>query len=952
MPEYSWLSFSVNLRCVDAPKETRRGHAAEVTYALVKENPLPDGCRLACHGRRIPLSRQLLRRGAQLDLEFALIGATEPIAAQWLARFVEYAGRDGSNFAVLGTTLPTRQRMDIAPRVANVPDELCLDVLTPLRFARPRGAPRTRLTAATLFALLTERVQRLFGDTDMPRFDPERLDLLTHYLHYEEYRHVSDSARQKRREAPTRGKSGSREGTASDLQYYNGAVGLLYLRGDLGPVLPWLELLSHLHLDDARVSILGHFIIRQPAPAVFASSLADVAALRGVATEVLRNYDAAEAVAESSGLPIDEGALCTTLAAALAAGDYQPAPYQSFAVPKPQGGTRTVERLQPRDLIAQQRLVHILAPVLEHELAPGAFGFRKGLSREDAIAAIRTALRNGYRQVVKTDIEDFFPSVDHGTMLAAIDRLVPRADAAMRALLSRIVTAPTLENGVAQPRLRGLAQGSPLSPLLANLYLDRFDWALQESAVRIVRYADDIVLLCRSREDAERVLHHAEGLLADLHLHLAPAKTAVSDVAAGFDVLGEHIDERAIEDPIEALLPQKKPVIVTEPYVMLGANGDALDVRRAGSVELSVPFRRISEIIAFGRDVISTTVLEQCIRHGVPLSIALDSGHHVATFIPDSRGGFEFSFRHGQWRRGLSATAELALACTFVAAKLDNYSAYIRQRYAAGDNTVLAKLKIQRQALNTTTTMEAARGHEGNAARAVFAWLQQQIKPALRRDFAAERRSRGGPDRLNSLLNFGYFLLFARLNTLVRSHGLNPYLGVLHDSEENYETLVADFQEPFRVHVDRLIINLINYESIGAKEFVQTPRGLRLTRPAARIFALSFERMLGEKIGNVILRDAMLAQVRALRRCVLGEGPFWVYRWKAQPMDDYVTGPMGPTVRGMPSDSEESEAGAAGEPVPGTSQAADARESIVGAGEPATESERANQTAPAPEDKS
>ncbi|MDD5033362.1 MAG: CRISPR-associated endonuclease Cas1 [Methylococcaceae bacterium] len=872
-PEFAWFSSGVSLRCRVAPPETRRGHGLEVSYALVKGVPLPDGCRLSWQGR-VPLSRQALRLGTRLDLEFALTGATEAVAQDWFSRFVDYAGREESHFEVVGRSAPAVERF--APRVpAAAPDELCLEVLTPLRFRRPPQAPRTRLAPETLLQLIQSRIRQLFGAVDLPPFDAGRLSLLTHYWHYEEYRHLSVSARRRA------------GGDAAHHQYYNGCAGMLYLRGELAPLLPWLELLSRFNLDDARLSALGHFRILSPAPPAFACDLASAGALRGVAVEVLRQNDAAEGIAETAGLPIDEEALCAALAGELAAGAYQPVAYQGFRIPKQGGGgMRFVERLQPRDLIAQQRLLYILSPIVDHELSPGAFGFRKGRSREDAIAAVREGLREGYRHIVKADIEDFFPSIDHATLLAAIDRLIPRADTALRTLLARIVAAPVQESGIMQPRSRGLAEGSPLSPLLANLYLDRFDWEMQEAGVRVVRYGDDFVLLCRSRAEAERVLHHSEGLLADLHLHLAPEKTSITNLAEGFDLLGEHIDERSVEDPIEALLPQKKPLIVTEPYVMLATNGEALDVRRAGIVELTVPFRRISELIVFGRDVISTSVFEQCERHGVPVSIALDSGHHVATFVPDSRAAYEFNLRHAQWRQGLSATAEMALASEFVAAKIDNYAAYIRQRYAAGDNQALDILKTCREALDSAATLEAVRGHEGYAARAVFAWLQRQIKPALRRDFSAERRSRGGPDRLNSMLNFGYFLLFARLNTLVRSHGLNPYLGLLHDSAENYETLVVDFQEPFRVHIDRLVINLINYESIGADGFTLAPKGLWLTRPSARTFVQAFEKTLGEKIGSVVLRDALLAQVRALKRCVLGEGPFWVYRWKPAPAAD------------------------------------------------------------------
>ena len=171
------------------------------------------------------------------------------------------------------------------------------------------------------------------------------------------------------------------------------------------------------------------------------------------------------------------------------------------------------------------------------------------------------------------------------------------------------------------------------------------------------------------------------------------------------------------------------------------------------------------------------------------------------------------------------------------------------------------------------------------AARAAFQWLQSQIVEERQEAFRAQRRERGAQDPLNSMLNFGYYLLYTRINGLLRSHGLNPYLGLLHDGQDDYETLVADFQEPFRCHVDRLVLRLVNRQQIGLADFEISKRHgdkrprCWLARGAVRLYAEQFEVMMAEVIGGVVLRDALLAQVRALRQCVRGEGRFWLYEW-------------------------------------------------------------------------
>ncbi|MFM8442832.1 MAG: CRISPR-associated endonuclease Cas1 [Methylococcus sp.] len=146
-----------------------------------------------------------------------------------------------------------------------------------------------------------------------------------------------------------------------------------------------------------------------------------------------------------------------------------------------------------------------------------------------------------------------------------------------------------------------------------------------------------------------------------------------------------------------------------------------------------------------------------------------------------------------------------------------------------------------------------------------------------------QRRDRRSPDPMNGLFNFGYYLLFTRLNTLVRAAGLNPYLGFLHDGDDDYESLVCDIEELFRAPVDRLLLSLVNLRVIRAEDFRKTASGPRLRPDAVSRFLLHFEDMLHAVVGGVTLLGAMEAQVEAFRRYVTGEQPLWFYRYRSAP---------------------------------------------------------------------
>jgi CRISPR-associated protein Cas1 len=352
-------------------------------------------------------------------------------------------------------------------------------------------------------------------------------------------------------------------------------------------------------------------------------------------------------------------------------------------------------------------------------------------------------------------------------------------------------------------------------------------------------------------------------------------------VALGFDFLGEHFDDQDLDQRVRSVLAERRPVVITEPYLMLAINGDALDVRRHAAILQTIPLRRVSELVILAKASFSTALIERCARHGIPISIALGSGYQIGTFKPDSRKFHEIAWQQTERYRAMSENDRSAVAAEIAAAKIMNSMHLLRGRYQAGDSSALHELESHVQAIRGLASTAAIRGHEGQAARRLFSWINRALGEGKKADFGSKRRDRGAPDRLNSMLNFGYYLLFTRINGLIRSHGLNPYLGFLHDSQDDYETLVADVQELFRVHVDRLVLRLINRGEITASDFCRRGEGMRLSKGGVRKYVEGFERLFAEVHGGIPLHEAIALQVANLRDFLVTGRPLRLYTWRS-----------------------------------------------------------------------
>jgi len=532
-------------------------------------------------------------------------------------------------------------------------------------------------------------------------------------------------------------------------------------------------------------------------------------ALRGGWAEVLAN-DRADGTL-SAGVTRFAETVETTLpdlAENLRAGRYRPRPLTLVEIAKPAGGVRELSIPPVRDRVVERAVADVLTGVIDPVLGPSSFGFRAGLGVADAVQALVRLREEGLGWVLRADVDDCFPSVDVARLRRLLAALID--DDALLVLLEAF-----LDREVAAPgglrSMQGLAQGSPLSPMLTNLVLEHLDERLRRAGFPTVRYADDMTAAASSQAEALEALRVASTALEEIGMTLGDDKTGVFSFDDGFTFLGEEfgpryppaVDGHRVVDP-----PRRCVYLGMQGCGARIADGRLIVESRDDEELLDIPAGHVERIVCFGAIGVSAGLRSWALNSGVDIALLSRRGTYLGE-LRSANDGRRIARLRAQLRACDDPTAWLPFARSVVEAKLRKQVVVLQRanRRETHEAVGTAGVYITRMTamLGEAIERDGLMGVEGTSARAYFEALGALVPPEL----AFTGRSRRPPlDLVNSALSFGYALLLAETISATVAAGLEPSAGMLHADIDSRPSLALDLMEEFRpLVVDQIVLS-------------------------------------------------------------------------------------------------------------------------------------------------
>jgi CRISPR-associated endonuclease Cas1 len=579
----------------------------------------------------------------------------------------------------------------------------------------------------------------------------------------------------------------------------------------------------------------------------------------------------------------------------LIAGEYQPAPPTRIEITT-SSRTRVLAIPRPLDRALQRAVLKTIDPGVDMLLEDSSLAYRHGLGRQRAALRINEAYRRGFQWALKSDFSTFFDSVDHAILEQRLAAYLAD-DELVRAIMLWVASS--------SPRThQGLPTGAPLSPLLSNLFLDRFDEHIQAQGGYLVRYADDFVILYRTPDEAQRAYAVAEREAAELCLELNREKTKLLDLSEPFDFLGFRFQHRdrwemaatgepaLLEDlgwqqgaagakkPDDAVrLPGESDYSASpEATVIWGPGVDQLNQQGSklicsfddGRRPARVPLDNIRELIILGTPTYTRNALPALVSRGIHVLLVDEWGRLLGSVIPEDNNE-NAEVLASQTQVAQDPQRGLEIARRLVAAKLHNY-ATLAGVFPLGHGNRDLKEQLRELAGRAADCgeIEQLLGFEGAGAARWYG----SFATCLPSRFSFSRRvAPRAEDPVNALLNLSQTILYRHMIFLIRQAGMSPYVGFLHRARAGHATLASDMQEAFRHLMDRAVLETLptlrtdDFEPVEGGPYALRIRPRAIRELLARVHRLLATPCCGQGQSEPkAYRFQAWAQIRSLRR--------------------------------------------------------------------------------------
>ncbi|MDI6714685.1 MAG: CRISPR-associated endonuclease Cas1 [Thermodesulfovibrio sp.] len=705
--------------------------------------------------------------------------------------------------------------------------EICIEFLTPLPIKPLHPKKRCYINKTAFINLFFQRIEKLYPFHEGLLIQEKAFDILFYWC-YDELIVPSSSQ-------------------PGNNRYINGCIGKVYFRGDISQIFKLLIICSELHLGTSLSYARGYYIIHKTS----ASYLTSMPLKELLQFYVEKNKD------NLHNQSINQ--IARELLIEFLKGTYIPKPYTAF---KLEGTEFLTGQLYWKDFVIQSLIYRILKNPIDNLLPLSVVAFRPHISEKDIKEKIEEALQLGFNKTLVFTIKGFYSDVNHEKLIEILSKYIPLKDHVIIKLIERFLKVGyTFENNYYETP-KGLPPGSPLSPLLANLYLIEVDNALNTSDIHILRHADTYLLMSTSEDILTEKLQTAKQLLRQLKLSINENSIKFGTPQEPIKFAGITITEKQKDKIL------RKPLYITTPGTYLNLSSDTIKISFQDQNN-TIPINRISEIIITTDTTLTTPLIRKCAKLSIPITISHNFNSPVIICKSNFKSHYDSIINHILRYRSLSEESILLYAKEIATLKIKGYEILFARKKTLS-KALKEKLSLARQKILQSQSIDIIRGYEAIASKDIYNELNKLIKKP---QFQIKGRKRLKPDPINSLMNLCSHLIFNRIRTFVYAYSLNPYLGFLHSCQNNYESLVADIHELMRAKMDAFIIKLINLDSIKISDFKETNTGFIMNSSSVNEFIIHFEEYLNTFYNseNRTLHDYINIQINHIKQWVTAQ---------------------------------------------------------------------------------